>query len=129
MSSDHDATDLEVAILADGLCPLCLAADNDTLRAELGLMQSDAAERNEIMSDLRAEQLEDAKAALADIISAWEHSDGGGGGVESIATAIDKARALRDASDAEVAAATDSIMDKNETLYTRLAARSDEDKP
>ena len=35
MSCDHDATDLEVAILADGLCPLCLAADNATLRAEL----------------------------------------------------------------------------------------------
>ena len=34
MSCDHDATDLEVAILADGMCPLCLSAALDSEASE-----------------------------------------------------------------------------------------------
>ena len=72
-------------------------------------------------------ELEKAKAALAaadHLCSVTVLSE-----EQAVQGARHAYRALRDASDAEVAAATDSIMDNNETLYTRLAARSDEDKP
>ena len=62
MPCDHDATDLEVAILADGMCPLCL-------NTEIDLLKMDAEEGNEITNNLRSE-LEKAKAEIAALIDA-----------------------------------------------------------
>ena len=77
MPCDHDATDLEVAILGDGLCPLCLAADNATLRAELdeakvrigrmAVAQINRTERSNVMWTREHDRSEKAEAVLAAI--------------------------------------------------------------
>lgn len=69
----HTASEMDVASNADGLCPLCLQAEIERLRAALqGIVDSLASQDEEGLIE-HAPQMEAARRALAGVV---EHRGG-----------------------------------------------------
>ena len=75
MGCTHDITEREVAVTADGYCPLCMADEIERLRSDLDVMESkrNTASVNLVEALKEIERLQADKTAISQTASDFLH--------------------------------------------------------